>query len=97
MQMPADGGGHRTRLSTKGQVVVPKEIRQRRGWEPGAELTIEETEDGVLLKRARLVPPTRIEDVAGCLHRPGMKALTIEEMDEAIAAEVRRQHARGRY
>lgn len=95
--MPADDGGHRTRLSTKGQVVVPKEIRRRRGWEPGAELTIEETEDGVLLRRVPLVPPTRIEDVAGCLHRPDMRARTIEEMNEAITAEVRRRHARGRY
>lgn len=94
--MPADGG-FKTRLSTKGQVVLPKEVRRRRGWEPGAELTIEETDEGVLLKRAPLFPPTRIEDVYGILHRPGMKALTVEEMDEAIVAEVKRRHARGRH
>lgn len=92
-----DDGGFKTRLSTKGQIVLPKEIRSRRGWEPGAELTIEETDDGVLLKRAARFAPTRIEDVYGCLHRPGMKSVSIEEMNEAIAAEVRRRHARGRY
>jgi AbrB family looped-hinge helix DNA binding protein len=95
--MPADDGTFKTKLSTKGQVVLPKELRQRMSWAPGAELVIEETPEGVLLRRARPFPPTRVEDVAGCLHRPGMKALTIEEMDEAVAAEFRRQHALGRY
>lgn len=95
--MPADDGSYRTKLSTKGQVVVPKEIRARRNWEPGAELVLEETDDGVLLKRALPSPTTRIEDVYGMLHRPGMKAATIEEMDAAIVAEVKRRHARGRY
>jgi len=93
-----DDGGFKTRLSTKGQIVLPKEIRRRRNWEPGAELTIEETEEGVVLKRAvPLVAPTRLEDVYGMLHRPGMKAVSIEEMDEAVAREVKRRHARGRY
>ena len=95
--MPADDGGHRTKLSTKGQVVVPKEIRARRNWEPGTELILEEIDDGVLLRRAPRFPPTRVEDVAGCLHRPGMRARTIKEMDEAIVAVVRRRHALGRY
>jgi AbrB family looped-hinge helix DNA binding protein len=95
--MPADDGTFKTRLSTKGQVVLPKELRRRLSWSPGAELVIEETPDGLLLKRAPLFAPTRPEDVYGCLHRPGMKAVTIEEMDEAVAAEFRRQHALGRY
>jgi AbrB family looped-hinge helix DNA binding protein len=95
--MPADDGVFKTRLSTKGQVVLPKEIRQRRGWAPGAELVIEETPQGVLLKPARVFPPTKIEDVAGMLHKPGMKPISVEEMNEAIVAEARRRHALGRY
>jgi AbrB family looped-hinge helix DNA binding protein len=95
--MPADDGTFKTKLSTKGQVVLPKEIRRRRNWEPGAELVIEETTDGVLLKRAPLFAPTRVEDVYGCLHRPGMKPVSLEEMDAAVAAEVKRRHALGRY
>ena len=96
--MAADDGAHKTRLSTKGQIVVPKDIRERRNWAPGDELVIEETDEGVLLKRvAPLVAPTRIEDVYGCLHRPGMRPLSIKEMDAAIVAEVKRRHARGRY
>jgi AbrB family looped-hinge helix DNA binding protein len=95
--MAGDDGAFTTRLSTKGQVVLPKEIRRRRNWTPGAELVIEETPDGVLLKPARVFPETRIEDVAGMLHRPDMKPVSIEEMHEAIAEEARRRRARGRY
>ncbi|HEY1751379.1 MAG TPA: AbrB/MazE/SpoVT family DNA-binding domain-containing protein [Caulobacteraceae bacterium] len=95
--MPADDGAFKTRLSTKGQVVLPKEIRRRRGWAPGAELVIEETPRGVMLRPAHVFPKTRIEDVAGMLHQPGMKPATLGEMDEAITAAVLERHARGRH
>ena len=85
-----------TTVSTKGQVILPKVIRERRKWVPGTSLIVEETEDGVLLKPAPRFVPTRQEDVAGMLAYAG-PAKTIEEMDEGIAAEVRRRHARGRY
>lgn len=42
------------------------------------------------------VPPTRSEDVAGILKYSGPPK-TLEEMDAAITAEVKRRHARGRY
>ena len=85
-----------TTVSTKGQVILPKAIRQRRKWGPGTRLIVEETPDGVLLKPAPFFPPTRPEDVAGMLAYDG-RPKTIEEMDAAITAEIRRRHARGRY
>jgi AbrB family looped-hinge helix DNA binding protein len=81
------------RLSTKGQVVLPKSIRKSRHWEAGAALTIEETPEGVLLKEAPLFPPTRVEDVFGMLDYSG-PAKTVEEMDAAVDAEAKRRHAR---
>lgn len=85
-----------TTVSTKGQVILPKSIRERRKWAPGTRLVIEETADGVLLKPAPIFAPTRHEDVAGMLAYTG-PAKTIEEMDAGIEAEVKRRHARGRY
>jgi hypothetical protein len=41
-------------------------------------------------------PPTRPEDVFGMLKYKG-KPKTLKEMDDAIAAEVRRRHRRGEY
>lgn len=85
-----------TTLSTKGQVILPKAIRTRRRWSPGTKLLVEETAEGVLLKPAPVFKPTRIEDVFGMLKYRG-KPKTIEEMDAAIVAEIKRRHARGRY
>ena len=85
-----------TIVSTKGQVVLPKAVRQRRNWAPGTRLLVEETPDGVLLKAAPVFASTRPEEVAGMLAYRG-RPKTIEEMDAAIAAEVKRRRARGRY
>ncbi len=82
-----------TKLSTKGQVILPKAIRQNRDWRPGARLTVEDTPEGVLLKAAPLFPPTTIEAVFGVLAWTG-KPRTIEEMDAAVLAEARRRHDR---
>lgn len=85
-----------TTLSTKGQLILPAEVRRRHNWGPGTRLIVEETPDGVLLKPASLFPPSTPDDVFGCLHGSG-KPKTLQQMQEGIAAEVRRRHARGRY
>ena len=85
-----------TRVSTKGQVILPKSIRDRRRWTVGTRLVIEETPQGVLLKSERVFPLTRPEDVFGCLPYSGPPK-TLEEMDAGITEEVKARHARGRY
>ena len=86
-----------TRLSTKGQLILPKEIRDAREWGPGTEIEITNTKDGVLLKPKKpLFKPTKFEDVAGMLKYKG-KPQSIRDMDKAIPAEVARRHALGRY
>ena len=92
----AAAGRQRTTVSTKGQVILPKAIRERRNWAPGTRLVVEDTTDGVLLKVAPVFAPTRPEDVAGMLAYRGPPK-TLEEMDAAITAEVKRRRARGRY
>ncbi|MEA3050865.1 MAG: hypothetical protein QOG84_2701 [Sphingomonadales bacterium] len=79
-----------TTVSTKGQVILPKAVRQQRRWEAGTRLTVEDTEEGVLLKAAPLFAPTEIDAVFGSLRFAG-KVKTIEEMDAAVAAEARRR------
>jgi AbrB family looped-hinge helix DNA binding protein len=76
----------RTRVSTKGQIVLPKAIRDRRGFAPGVELVIEERPEGVLLRAAPRVEPTRFEDVAGSLG-PVDRIVSIEEMHQAVLDE----------
>jgi AbrB family looped-hinge helix DNA binding protein len=85
-----------TRISSKGQVVLPKSLRESQEWESGTELAVETKEGGVFLRRLQPLPETSIEDVFGCLKYKG-KPKSIREMDRAIAKETRRRHGRGRY
>ena len=78
----------KTRLSSKGQVIIPKAVRERQGWRPGTELDVEDQGDTIVLRRARPFPPTTFDEVRGCLKYSGLAA-TIEEMDEAVAKGVR--------
>jgi AbrB family looped-hinge helix DNA binding protein len=78
-----------TTVSTKGQVILPKAIRDQRHWDAGTRLIVENAEEGVLLKAAPLFAATEVDAVFGSLSYAG-KAKTIEEMNAAIAAEARR-------
>ncbi|HEY7244401.1 MAG TPA: AbrB/MazE/SpoVT family DNA-binding domain-containing protein [Xanthobacteraceae bacterium] len=78
-----------TTVTTKGQVVLPQTIRQRR-WQPGTQLIVEDTDAGVLLKPAPLFPPTRPTDVFGSLRHAGPPK-TLEQMQAGIAREARRR------
>jgi AbrB family looped-hinge helix DNA binding protein len=83
-------------MSTKGQVIVPQGIRNRRQWGPGTRLIVEDTKDGVLLKTAPVFAPTRPEHVFGCA-RSQARPLTLAAMDAAVLREAKRRRARDRY
>ena len=78
----------KTRLSSKGQVIIPKAVRDRQGWQAGVELEVEDRGDVVVLRRPKPFAPTTFEEVRGCLKYDGPPA-TIEEMDAAVAEGVR--------
>ena len=52
-----------TKLSSKGQVILPKHIRTAHKWWPGVEFSVEDTAEGVLLRPLKLFKPTQLEDV----------------------------------
>ena len=60
-----------TRLSSKGQVIIPKAIRQTHSWEPGQEFDVIETDDGVLLRPHQVFPPTTFDEVGIALKYDG--------------------------
>lgn len=82
------------RLSSKGQVVLPKSVRDARHWDSGTAFSVELVDDGVLLRPLKPAGTTRLEDVAGCLRVSG-PARSVEDMDRAVLAEARRRHGRG--
>ncbi len=79
-----------TVISTKGQVILPKAIRDQRHWPAGMRLTVENTAEGVLLKPTPVFPASSIDAVFGSLPHQG-PALSIEDMDEAISREAKRR------
>lgn len=79
-----------TVISTKGQVILPKAIRDVRHWPAGTRLTVEDTPDGVLLKPVPIFPETDINAVFGSLHHKG-SALSIDDVNAAVAREAKRR------
>lgn len=86
-----------TTVSTKGQVILPKAIREQLHWPAGTRLVVENTDGGVTLRP--LTEPfaaTNAKDVFGSLPHGG-KPKSVEDMEAGIIAEVRTRHARDRY
>jgi bifunctional DNA-binding transcriptional regulator/antitoxin component of YhaV-PrlF toxin-antitoxin module len=70
-------------LTAKGQLTLRKELLAHLGIVPGDKITVEKHPNG----RVELVAVQKtgkISDAFGMLHRAGRKAVSIEEMNEAI-------------
>jgi AbrB family looped-hinge helix DNA binding protein len=81
-----------TRLSSKGQVIIPKSLRDAYQWQPGQEFTVTDIGEGILLQPKRPFAPTTLADVAGSLPYGGPPK-SVDEMAQAIARGV--QASRG--
>lgn len=79
----------KTKLSSKGQMIIPKNLREKKKWQAGQTFTVTETKEGLLLKPDFGFPKTKFENVAGCLAYSG-KAKSVQEMDEGIANAIRK-------
>ena len=75
-------------LTSKGQLTVPKRIRELLKLQTGDTVEFVVSEDGTVQVRAGSYD---VRDLRGLLKRPGRKAVSVEEMDEAIAG-ARRRH-----
>ena len=77
-----------TRLSSKGQVILPKAVRTQRGWKRGTEFVIESVGEGVLLKPLKRFKRTHLQDLLGCTGYSG-PAKSLADMERAIVAGAR--------
>jgi AbrB family looped-hinge helix DNA binding protein len=74
-------------LTSKGQVTIPKKVRDMLHLRPGDRLDFLLEPDGTV----RIAPVTAsIKDLKGMVPRPA-KTLTLKEMDEAIAKGMRKR------
>lgn len=72
------------RLSSKGQIVIPKEVRDRFHWEAGTELIVERRAEGIVLRSRAEGGVTRVRDGLGMLARKARRGLTQEAMDAGV-------------
>lgn len=80
-------------VTDKGQVTVPKNIRDQLHIETGSKLDFEVEEDGSLRVR---VLARGSENLFGLVHRPGRSSLSVEAMDEGIIAATKARNQRTR-
>ena len=73
-----------TSVTSKGQVTIPKRVRDALGITPGSKVDFEVAGAGARLKVVRKNTPSRPEDGPNILNYKG-KAATLDEMEEAIA------------
>jgi antitoxin PrlF len=78
-------------LTTKGQVTIPKPVRDHLKLETGARVSFVIQDDGVVV----LKPVTRhVSELAGLLSRPDQRAVSIKAMDAGIARHFRQKRVR---
>lgn len=72
------------KMTSKGQITIPVEMRRKLGLKPGVRIDFYETQDGEWALRPRT---GSILDLMGCIPKLD-HVVTIEEMDEAIGEYV---------
>ena len=72
-----------TKISNSGQVIIPEQFRKSHGWEPGQELIVIDTGEGILLKPKKPFAETTLNQVAACLKYQGTPK-SLDDMDDAI-------------
>ena len=83
----------RTTMSGKGQVVIPKDVRDRLGFHAGEQLDVIEIAGGVLLKAHRRKSGETFDEITARIRervRYDGPPVSIEEMNETIEEGWRR-------
>lgn len=78
-------------VSSKGQVVIPLEVRRRLGMSPGTKLELREVGGEVRLRPAQRPGKTAtLESALGLAKHKG-RAISVEQMDEGVRRHIRRE------
>jgi AbrB family looped-hinge helix DNA binding protein len=83
-----------TQLSSKGQVVIPKALRDAKQWTAGTEFIVEATDTGILLREVPVAKKMSVKEglvkLRAIVNYKG-KPITIRQMNDAIAIEAKRR------
>lgn len=77
-------------ITSKGQLTLPRDVRDDLNLKEGDRVSFEKVGESYVLK-----PQNKsIMELAGILHRPGEKAMTVEQMDEKLGEALAEDDAR---
>lgn len=80
-------------LSVKGQIVIPKHLRETAQLSFGDELSISYVNGEIRLRPIAVKKQVVLEQVAGCLARPKQAKLSDAAIKDAIKARLKLKHA----
>ena len=80
-------------LSSKGQIVIPKHLRQSAHLSFGDELSISYVSGEIRLRPLTFETQSQLDQVAGCLARPGHTFKSDEEIKRLIKKRLAQKHA----
>jgi len=72
-----------TKLSSKGQVILPSAIRSANQWKAGVEFSVENTSEGVLLRPIKAFAATTLDEVVGCTGYAG-KSHSVTDINKSM-------------
>ena len=82
-------------MTSKGQITLPKALREMLGLRFGDRVIFSvnpKTKETAMRGKRTLT----VDEVAGMLHRPGMRTVSIEEMHEAVGEGICERYERSR-
>jgi AbrB family looped-hinge helix DNA binding protein len=80
-------------LSSKGQLVIPKAVREHAQVVPGSQLSVRYVDGEIRLRPLARSPAVTLDEVAGCLARPRHKPLSAAQTQSAIRARLKLRSA----
>lgn len=80
-------------LSSKGQLVIPKAVREHARLGPGSQLSVRYVDGEIRLTPLAPSPSVTLDEVAGCLARPGRQPLDEAQTRAAIRARLKARNA----
>ena len=83
--------GMTSTISAKGQITVPKAVRDELGLRPGTRVEFELTAKGAFLRKGEPAGVRAVDRVLGVLKREAPTDVLIDEMRGPVPASVRRR------
>ena len=79
-------------LSSKGQLVIPKAVRDAAHVMAGSQFEVRYLDGEIRLRPLPAQSTSNLDDVAGCLAKPARKRLSDAKVQAAIRAKLKAKH-----